>query len=86
MKSSTLTSAEIARLEAWLDASQKTLPEDIVKLQRRILLILTFFSDLAAKNKDLLARLSEFMGISSKSEKGSQLANQRWGILGRGVK
>ena len=83
MKTSALSAEELQLLESWLDANEKTMPEDIVKLQRRIFMMTKFFGDLIAKNKDLLARLREYMGISPKSEKGSQLANQLRGIFSR---
>lgn len=81
MKASALSGEELEQLESWLSANEKSLPEHIVRLQRRVIMISKFFGDLSARNSELLTRLREFMGLSPKSEKGSQLANQLRGIF-----
>ena len=78
-----LSNEEILRWAEWFEKDPRQIPEDIASIHRRLVMISIFVNNIVAKNRDLLQRLREYMGLAPKSEKGSQLTNQRRGFWRR---
>jgi hypothetical protein len=71
MKNSTpLTKEELQDVKTWLEKNEKSLPEGVGKLIRRLLLVYFGFTEGTARAKKTLTLLRQAMGFVPKSERG----------------
>jgi hypothetical protein len=66
-----LDAAAVGKCQKWFNGQNP--PEEIRKTFNEIMRLQGFIHALVRKNRSLMGRLREFMGLSPKSEKGSQL-------------
>ena len=73
-----ISKEELRTLSSWLDEADA--PKDVHQTITKLIKTYSFVEVLIAKNKNILNRFLELMGIKPKSERASQL-NQFRGFL-----